>query len=51
MDHLRDLLMAFALGIPPGIVVGFLVGYPAGKARLLERYLNIEVGWGPKRAD
>jgi len=48
MDHLQHLLMAFALGMPPGILFGFLVGYHAGKAQILERYLKIEVGWGPK---
>lgn len=51
MTELHHLLMAFVLGMPPGIIIGFLIGYPAGKARLLERYLNIEVGWGPKRAE
>jgi hypothetical protein len=51
MDHLHHLLLAFALGMPPGILFGFLIGYPAGKARLLERYFGIEVGWGPKSAN
>lgn len=51
MDHLYHLLVAFLLGVPPGIVIGFLIGYPAGKARLLERRFNIEVGWGPKMSD
>jgi hypothetical protein len=41
--------MALVLGVPPGFIIGFLVGYYAGKARLLERYLHIEVGWGPKK--
>lgn len=49
MLNLRELLMALIYGVPPGIVIGFLIGYPAGKRRLLERHLNIEVGWGPRK--
>lgn len=51
MDHVRYLINALVLGMPPGILFGFLIGYHAGKARLLERYLGIEVGWGPKSAN